>query len=72
MPRKPGYPLYGKQYCGNIKTMEVHDLDRSNPNCKINKIIVQGWAVTFVPDTLVQAYREGYKDCRFCLGEDFS
>lgn len=70
MSRRPGYPLYGKRYCGNIKTKEVHDLDYLNSKCKINHIVSSGLAVTFYPDTLSQAYTEGYRDCKFCLGED--
>jgi len=70
MARRPGHPTNGKQYVGNTNSMEVHDLDNedTNPNgCQINEIIAAGHAVTFSPDTLVQAKSEGYDPGANCL-----
>jgi|Deesub1362B_J571_1020462.scaffolds.fasta_scaffold00655_15 hypothetical protein len=72
MARRLGPPLYGKRYCGNIKKMEVHDLDKedtSESGCQIDEIIAAGHAITFDPDTLEQAHREGYDNCAKCIGE---
>ena len=71
MARKPGYPLYGKRYCGNTNKMEVHDLDYedvSPSGCQIDEIIAAGHAKTFTPDTLGQARSEGYDNCSYCIG----
>jgi len=71
MARRPGYPLYGKRYCGNTNTKEVHDLDNEDTResgCQIDEIIAAGHAKTFSPDTLEQARREGYDNCAKCIG----
>ena len=50
--------------------MEVHDLhnEDTNPNgCQIDEIVRAGHAVTFAPDTLEQAKKEGYDPCAKCL-----
>ena len=62
-----------KRYLGNSSPghMEVHDLDNEDrsPNaCQIDEIISAGNAVVFDPDTLQQAYSEGYNDCAYCIG----
>ncbi len=62
-----------KRYLGNssLGHMEVHDLDNedTSPNaCQIDEIIEADNAVAFEPDTLEQAYSEGYNDCAYCIG----
>ena len=72
MARRPGYPLYGKRFCGNTNKMEVHDLDNEDTSpfgCQINEIIAAGHARTFTPDALEQAHKEGYDNCAYCIGE---
>ena len=71
MARRPGPPLYGKQYCGNTNKMEVHDLDNEDTaenGCQIDEIIRAGHARTFNPDTLSQAHSEGYDNGAKCIG----
>ena len=71
MARRPGSPLYGYRYCGNINKMEVHDLDNediSASGCQIDEIIAANHAKKFDPDTLEQAHREGYDNCAYCIG----
>ena len=71
MARRPGSPLYGKRYCGNTNKMEVHDLDneKTSPSeCQIDEIIAAEHAKAFDPDTLEQAYKEGYDNCAYCIG----
>ena len=58
---------HGKRYCGNINTMEVHDLDNETTLCWIDEIIAAGHAKIFFPDTLEQAHREGYYNCALCI-----
>ena len=64
--RRPGDPLYNKQYCGNTNKKEVHDLDKETTHCQIEEIIDAGHAKPF--DSLEDAYRENYDNCHYCLG----
>ncbi len=69
MARRPGAPLYGKRFCGNTNTTEVHDLDneKTSPSeCQIDEIIAAEHAKAFDPDTLEQAHAEGYDNCHYC------
>jgi hypothetical protein len=59
-----------KTHLGNVNTKEVHRLTLENANCQINEIIEAGHAVTFDPDTLIQAHAEQFDDCAYCF--DFS
>jgi hypothetical protein len=71
MARRQGPPTNGKRFVGNTNTEEVHDLDneKTGPNeCQINEIIAAGHAVTFSPDTLQEAHRQGYDNCAYCIG----
>ena len=71
MARRPGFPLYGKRFCGNTNKMEVYDLDNEDTSpfeCQINEIIAAGHARTFTPDALEQAHKEGYDNCVYCIG----
>jgi hypothetical protein len=71
MPRRFGSPLYGNQYCGDIKTTEVHDLDKEDTSpsgCQIDEIVRASHARVFSPDTLYQAHAEGYDNCAKCIG----
>ena len=57
---------------GNKHKMEVHDLDNEKTGlnqCQIDEIIRAGHAVIFEPDTHSQARREGYDNCKHCIGE---
>lgn len=71
MARRPGYPTYGRRFVGNSSKKEVHDLDneQTGPNeCQIDEIIRAGNAVTFSPDSLAEAHRQGYDNCHYCIG----
>jgi hypoxanthine-guanine phosphoribosyltransferase len=71
MARRPGSPTYGKRFVGNANNDEVHDLDNEKTGaneCQIDEIIDAGHAVTFTPDTLDQAHRQGYDNCAYCIG----
>ena len=67
--RREGHPVYGKRFLGNADTKVVHDLENEKPQCRINQIIHADLAVTFTPDTLVQARREGYYKNHVCISE---
>ncbi len=67
--RRAQFP--GKKYLGNTNNKEVHDLDQedtSGGGCQINEIIKANHAVTFSPDTLVEAHNQGDDNCAKCLG----
>ena len=58
------------RYLGNKNTKEVHDLDNEDTSpsgCQIDEIIRAGHAVSFNPDTLEEAHRQGYDNCAKCL-----
>lgn len=44
---------------------EVHDTFNRNNNCQLNEI---RQPVTFNPDTLEAARRQGYDNCAYCIG----
>lgn len=67
MSRRYYPPFNGKRYIGNSNTEEVHDLDNENRNCQIDEIKTEH-VVTFSPDTLSQAHKEGYDNCAYCIG----
>lgn len=56
------------RYIGNASPskMEVHDLYKQQTNCQIAEIKNK---VTFFPDTLEQAHKEGYDNCDYCIGK---
>ncbi len=62
------YTRPNKQYLGNNNTKEVHNLHNEKGGCQIDAIIRAGHAVTFSPDTLLQAHREGFDNCAWCIG----
>ncbi|HUW96463.1 MAG TPA: hypothetical protein VMW58_11810 [Anaerolineae bacterium] len=71
MARRPGPPTYGKRFVGNTNKDEVHDLDNEKTGaneCQIDEIITAGHAVTFSPDTLAEAHRQGHDNCAYCIG----
>lgn len=72
MARRPGLPTHGKRFIGNTNKLEVHDLDNEQTRaheCQIDEIINARHAVTFTPDSLDQARRQGYDNCAYCLGD---
>ena len=60
-------PFNGKRYIGNgsPSKMEVHDLDNETKVCQIDEIKD---IVTFTPDTLEEAHRQGFDNCAYCIG----
>ncbi len=72
MARRSGEPTNGRRYVGNVNKMEVHDLDNEQTGgneCQIDEIIAADHAVIFDPDSLDQAYQQGYDNCFHCIGE---
>lgn len=71
MTRREGNPTFGNRFVGNVHKMEVHDLDNEKNGahqCQIDEIIAANHAKIFEPDTLDQARREGYDNCKHCIG----
>jgi len=68
MARRHRFPLYNNRFCGNTNKKEVHDLDNEMKVCQIEEILGANHAVTFDPDTVEQAYKEGFDNCHYCIG----
>ena len=71
MCRRNVPPFNGHRYVGDRRTMLVHDLDHEDPDvrgCGITGLTPDSIEV-FEPDTLKQAYRQGYEFCPSCIGE---
>jgi len=66
MARRYRSPFNAKRYIGNKRKKEVHDLDNEHKNCQIDEIKLEH-VVTFNPDTLEQAHREGFDNCAYCI-----
>jgi phage baseplate assembly protein W len=56
------------RYLGNFKSNEFHDLTRQKTQCQISRIQSSHHDKAFTPDTVVQAIREGFEPCAYCLG----
>lgn len=67
MSRRYRSPFNGNRYIGNTNTNEVHDLDKEESSCQINRI-KDSHVKTFVPDTHSQAKSEGFDNCAHCIG----
>lgn len=68
MAVRPEFPFNRKRFIGNKLTKEVHDCYMERIGlCKIDEIKDEN-VITFKPDTLEQAKKEGYKNCYHCLG----
>ncbi len=66
----PIFSRHSNRYLGNSEPSrdEVHDSQGNNSHCGIIKIINAGDAVIFTPDSLEQAFAEGYSPCSWCIG----
>ncbi len=67
MARRYRYPFNGKRFIGNKNSMEVHDLDNETKNCQIDEIKDEH-VVTFIPDTLEEAHKQGFDNGAYCIG----
>ena len=67
MTRRHRGNMNGERYLGNTDKMEVHDLDNENTNCQIDEIIAAGHDKPF--NSLSEAHRAGYDNCKYCLGD---
>lgn len=70
MATYPTTTRQGKRYLGNSSPSkkEVHDLRNEKTQCQIDEIFRASHGVGFTPDTLDEAHRCGYDNCRWCLG----
>ena len=68
MPRRYGEPFYGSKYLGIEDKRVVHDLDFESSKCKIDEMLDTCKVIPFTPDTIDQAYTEGYDNCAWCIG----
>ena len=60
---------HANRYLGNSEPnrAEVHDLHGDTGQCEIARILDTGNAVIFTPDSLEQAFAEGYRPCIWCV-----
>ena len=67
MPRKYKGNMNGQQYVAQMNPYmrHVHDLDNENRNCLIDEIIRAGQDRPY--NSLVEARRDDYNPCAFCL-----
>jgi len=70
LARRYGIPLFGSQYCGDIKQKKVHDLEKEKMSCNIDEMIAAGRLHYFHPDKIKQALKEGYVPCKYCIGNN--
>lgn len=62
--------LGGLRYVGDRDTMTVHDLwNRDSEACGVDELVERRLAVRFDPDTLEQAFWEGFDYCDTCFGK---
>ena len=68
MARRYGEPYYGSKYLGIEDKLVVHDLDFESNMCCIDDLLKKYKVIPFTPDSINQAYTEGYDNCKYCIG----
>jgi hypothetical protein len=59
------------RYVGDRDSMFVHDTwSRESETCLLDELARSGNAVRFEPDTLEQAFDEGFDYCDTCVGKE--
>lgn len=59
------------RFVGDRDTMFVHDSrNPASEECFLQKLVEGGLAVGFEPDTLEQAFNEGFDYCDTCVGAE--
>jgi hypothetical protein len=60
--------LDGVRYVGDSESMIVHDsADEECEGCVLSDVLARNAAVRFEPDTLEQAFDEGFDYCDHCI-----
>jgi len=63
--------IQGVRYVGDRTTFLVHDSwNRESESCFLEGVAREGRAVAFDPDTLEQAFNEGFDYCDVCVGKE--
>ena len=65
MSTSPANYYWGLNFYGNRNTKEVHRVADRTANCQLDEIKD---GVSFSPDTLAEAQRQGYDNCHWCIG----
>ncbi|MBD3349736.1 MAG: hypothetical protein GF400_11155 [Candidatus Eisenbacteria bacterium] len=59
------------RFVGDRESMFVHDRwNRESESCFLERLVEDGKAVGFEPDTLEQAFNEGFDYCDNCIGKE--
>ena len=64
MARRLNAPYFGKRYIGDSETKVLHDVDKEDPNCKIDTIPrarIQMFEWLSIPSDM------SYAGCRYCM-----
>ncbi|MFH1501790.1 MAG: hypothetical protein ABIG03_01955 [Candidatus Eisenbacteria bacterium] len=61
--------MEGIRYVGDRDALVVHDTwNNDSEGCRLGDLLGRGEAVSFEPDTLEQAFDEGFDYCDDCIG----
>lgn len=55
------------RWLGDKRSLVVHDLDNTGPECAIDDLMASEQYASFGPDELVEARNRCYKPCRHCV-----
>lgn len=66
MAHKTFFIPHNQLHIDDIESKIVHSAKWSKKECLIGLLLMQGRGVTFDPDTLEQAEKEGYTPCPHC------
>ena len=65
MSRRFDGNMNGERYCGDKKSMEIHDLDQETCMCHIDDVIAKHRDRPFL--RITEARKQGYNNCEWCL-----
>ena len=55
---------------GDKRTQRVHDLDNTQPGCRLDDLLASEQFTTFGPDVVAEARNRCYRPHRGCLPEE--
>jgi hypothetical protein len=60
------------RWLGDKRHMNVHDLDATVDECRIDDLMASEQFAAFGPDRLAEARNRGYHPCRHCVRDESS
>jgi len=55
------------RYLGDKRSLRVHDLDHTVPECHLDDLLATGQFAAFAPDVLAEARNRGYRPHVGCV-----